>query len=466
MISPTLCPTQTEGAQVRKNVRGELGPFLLLCVCYLVVGIKFFVFIHRYSVNLFFWDHWDLENGPLFEHHSLWEIFRWQHGPHRQGFGGLVSALIDPLFHWSSRAQSFEAGILVLLASFSALWLKRRLWGRIEYFDAAIPFLFLTRTQAQSFAAGANISHGPMPVLLVVLYCLAWTFHDPRWKYSLVVILNFLLIYTGFGIFMGIVTPLLLLVQLFRGAEPGNPQRMQTLLALIAAAASLVSFFSGYVFAPAVDCFSARPQNPIPYLWFVVLMFANFAGVKGMTLLSTAVGGALALATVAAFVFAMKLLLAPSKDRQSEDRRRYLVIAGILGYALLFCLNTAIGRICLGTDAGQASRYIPYLILSFFGLYLSILTIRRSQMRKLMISIILLFGVWCGLNLSYIDWLKARNRVHDQRAWRECYLQHESVKQCDTITGSPIYPWPEATHLQEKLQFLKQKHLNLYSDQR
>src|SRR5438045_4056991 len=132
MSSPTPSPAQSTARQIENKLRGELSPFLLLCVCYIVVGAKFFRFISRYSVNLFYWDHWDFENGPLFEHHSLWEIFRWQHGPHRQGLGGVVSALVDPLFHWSSRAQAFEAGILVLLASFCALWLKRRVCGRLE----------------------------------------------------------------------------------------------------------------------------------------------------------------------------------------------------------------------------------------------------------------------------------------------------------------------------------------------
>ncbi|HEX7961517.1 MAG TPA: hypothetical protein VF493_16465 [Terriglobales bacterium] len=464
MNSPILSPAHSEDRQIEK--RSELGPLLLIGACYLVAAAKFFIFINRYSVNLFFWDHWDFENGPLFEHHSLWQIFRWQHGPPRLGVGALMSALVDPFFHWSSRAQAFEAGILVLLASFCGLWLKRRLWGRIEYVDAAIPFLFLVRNQAEAFIAGANIAHGPMPLLLVILYSVAWTLRSQRWKYSLVVILNFLLIYTGFGIFMGVVTPLLLTIELLRAKGSGH-SRTYPLLALIAALASLASFLSGYVFAPAVDCFAARPQNPLPYLWFIALMLANFAGIKGMGLVATVAGAVIALAMLIAFGFAAKGVIArPSTSDPPESREGHYVVAALMAYALLFCLNTAIGRICLGIDAGQASRYIPYLILAFFALYLSILEIRPSITRKLMLSGALVFAVWCGLHLNYMDWLIARNRAHDQRAWRECYLQRESVAECDAITRTKIYPWPEATHLQEKLQFLKQKHLNLYSDQK
>jgi hypothetical protein len=459
MISPTVSPIQAEDAQIK--TRSELGPLLLICACYLVVGTKFFVFINRYSVNLFFWDHWDFENGPLFEHHTLWEIFRWQHGPHRQGFGGLLSALIDPLFHWSSRAQSFEAGILVLLASFCALWLKRRLWGRIDYFDAAIPLLFLVRNQAEAFTAGANIAHGPMPLLLVVLYCLAWTVRDTKWRYTLVVVLNFLLIYTGFGIFMGIVTPLLLTIQLIRNANDDSSPRIYPMLALIGAVASLLSFSIGYRFDPAVTCLSDNPHTPLPYLWFVALMFANFAGVKDSGVFPTLFSGLLGLMFIGSFAFAVERLI-----HQRVQSLRYLVVAALSLYALLFCFNTAIGRICLGITAGQQPRYMPYMITAFLALYFTLASLRSSLARHLTLLGFLALAAWCSLHLDTWTWLSARNRTHDQRAWRECYLKRESVEECDTITGSKIYPWPEATHLQEKLQFLKQNHLNLYSDQK
>lgn len=427
----------------------------------MIIGFKFFRFISRYSVNLFFWDHWDFENGPLFQHHSLWQIFRWQHGPHRQGLGGLISALIDPLFHWSSRAQSFEAGILVLLASFCALWLKRRLWGRIEYFDATIPLLFLVRNQAEAFVAGANISHGPMPLLLVVLYCLAWTPGNSKWRYSLVLVVNFLLIHTGFGLFMGVVTPFLLAIEL-RGSEERSPGRTYSLLALIAAGASLAFFFFNYRFESASPCFSANPRTLLPYLWFIALMFPNFAGIKGSGPLPTIFGTLIILVLLISFLVAIRWLIV----RESRDRQSYLVIAALSAYALLFCLNTAIGRICLGITAGQQPRYIPYLITAFLSLYMASAIIRTSQMRAVVLSIFLVFAAWSSLHLDTWTWLSARNRSYDQRAWRECYLKRESVKECDAITGSKIYPSPEATHLQEKLQFLKQNRLNLYADQK
>jgi len=50
-----------------------------------------------------------------------------------------------------------------------------------------------------------------------------------------------------------------------------------------------------------------------------------------------------------------------------------------------------------------------------------------------------------------------------QHGLHRCYLRTESLKGCNQLVGVPIFSHPpEHTHLQEKLQFLKRTHLNLY----
>jgi hypothetical protein len=75
---------------------------------------RLFRLISRYAVNLFFSDQWGFNRATLFERHSLWEMFRWQHGPHRQGAGALVSYFLEPHFSWSSRTESFLIGGLIV----------------------------------------------------------------------------------------------------------------------------------------------------------------------------------------------------------------------------------------------------------------------------------------------------------------------------------------------------------------
>ena len=63
--------------------------WLWVSIVFIVYVVRFFHLISRYAVNIFFADQWDFNNATLFEKHSLWQMFRWQHGPHRHGVGPL-----------------------------------------------------------------------------------------------------------------------------------------------------------------------------------------------------------------------------------------------------------------------------------------------------------------------------------------------------------------------------------------
>jgi hypothetical protein len=52
-----------------------------------------------------------------------------------------------------------------------------------------------------------------------------------------------------------------------------------------------------------------------------------------------------------------------------------------------------------------------------------------------------------------------------KRRWGECYLRRHDIQGCDRETGFPIYPNAAATRLQEKLDFLEARHLNLFRTQ-
>src|SRR5580698_10053421 len=100
----------------------------LIAIVFITLAVRLFRLTARYAVNIFFWDQWDFNDATLFQKHNLWEVFRWQHGPHRQGMGGLLAALIEPLFHWNSRTEAFVATSLVVVAGLAILLLKYRLF--------------------------------------------------------------------------------------------------------------------------------------------------------------------------------------------------------------------------------------------------------------------------------------------------------------------------------------------------
>src|SRR5499425_2660591 len=155
--------------------RASLWSLALVLSAAAALSARLLLLISRYAANVFFMDQWDFNDATLFERHSLWEMFRWQHGPHRQGLGALLSYFIEPHFAWSGRSDSFMAGAVVIVAATSALLLKRRLFGSISAWDICIPLIFLTPLQYEALFITANLTQGPIPLLLILLYCAAWT---------------------------------------------------------------------------------------------------------------------------------------------------------------------------------------------------------------------------------------------------------------------------------------------------
>src|ERR1700738_904668 len=110
----------------------QLRPRLLVSIAFVFYAVRIFRLISRYAVNVFFSDQWDFNTATLFQRHSLWQMFDWQHGPHRQGLGALFERMVDPLFGWNSRTESFVVGGVIVTAAICALWLRRRLYGDLS----------------------------------------------------------------------------------------------------------------------------------------------------------------------------------------------------------------------------------------------------------------------------------------------------------------------------------------------
>jgi hypothetical protein len=433
-------------------------PHLVVLLVYAVFGTRLFFVISRYAVNVFYWDQWDFNNATLFEHHSLWQIFRWQHGPHRQGLGGILEKLLEPLIRWNTRYESFGIGAIVVVAAVLALYLKKRMFGRIGHEDVIIPLLFLTPVQYEGLLSTPNPAHGPLPLLLMILYCLSWTVHRQLWRYCCVLLTNFLLIYTGFGVFTGFLTPLLIAAEWYRldtALRRGN--HVASAFALLVSVLSVASFFIGYRPTTAAPCSPLRPQSLARYVEFMAVMFANFLGIKESFLVAELVGGGVLLAVLVGLVLAAIGLVSSSKAE-----REYIIIPGaLLAYCFLFCLSAAVGRLCIGLDAAQGSRYTTYLILGFFGLYLCARSVRRSGTRIALLWAVLVLALLSALRLHKSE---MQSHATEKRAWVSCYFSRHDIQQCDLMTNFKIYPWPEATHLQQKLDFLKEHRLNLYGE--
>ncbi len=413
---------------------------------------RLFLLVDRYAVNIFFSDQWQFNNATVFEKHTWWQIFTWQHGPHRQGAGGVLAKLLEPHFSWNSRTESFFIAGILVVTMLLALLLKVRLSGSLDYYDVAIPLLCLTATQCEVIFGAANLAHGSVPVLLVMLYCLAWTLKRDFLRYPLVAILNFLLIFTGFGFFIGLITPFALFWS-YRISSRTRSSRIWHGCTMVAALASVALFFVHYRWEPAVPCYGNLVTHRTQYLEFVTLMYANFMGLFGVGLGPVFWGSILVLMLVSVICIQGWVL-------RRTNSMPPVVNVILIAYSLIFCAATARGRICLGLPAAEESRYMPYLIPGLLGVYFYLSSVTQRAVRQVALIAFTAFALYAGGPIHASDQVEMMGFYSGKSRWRDCYLANRDIAFCDQQTGAWIGPTLGDPHLQEKLDFLERNRLN------
>jgi hypothetical protein len=434
------------------------GPAILVAAAMVLLSGRLFRLISRYAVNLFFSDQWGFNRATVFEKHSLWQMFRWQWGPHRQGAGALVAYFLEPYFYWNSRTESFLIGGLIVVCAGCALWLKVRLFRSVELSDICIPLILFTPLQVGQIFVVANWAHGPLPLLLTILYCLAWTIANLPWRYALVLTINFVTIYTGFGLFLGLLTPLAISADYFVNLKRQPHGKIYFAGGLLISVLSFCSFFVNYVVDPAVGCRPNLFQSPATYAKFVCLMFANVIAAKGIGFLPAFAGSILLACLLLALAMNCRKL-----RQESISFPQQLVAATLLLGSIVFSGFAAYGRSCLGLHEAQVSRYVMYLELGLLGFYISVLTIRAKYLR---ISA-LFFLTLVLANTIRIPSGDRSDMEYYRRFktdWKACYLQYSDISFCDQQTGHWIYKDGRDETIKGRLNYLKQHRQNLYAD--
>jgi uncharacterized membrane protein YsdA (DUF1294 family) len=435
---------------------------------YVLLGLRLFEIIDRYSVNLFTWDQWGFNDATLFQRHSLWQIFRWQWGPHRLGIGGVLSRLLEPFGSWNSRYEAFGIGVIIFATSVAALWLKKRLFGNIVYQDLIIPLIFLTPSQHEMLVEAEGPTPFALPLMLAISYCICWTLTSGKWKYPGILATNFLLIYTGYGILMGVITPVLILLDWNRNRSEGTHNRGGVYgISFAVSVASLCSFFAGYRHLPTMGCPASLSISPVKYFWFTSILFARFAGLKASQSLVPAIiaGGAMSVFALFAVFFLVRRLF----FEEASVWKISLSALALLSYTMLFAAAAATGRQCLGLRVAESSRYVTPLIFGFLGLYFGALSMRSKHRRVFYVSLLWIIALLGSARIDRDEYIALNAYSTGKRAWKECYLTTHDVQRCTAQTQ--FYVIPRLDHafidedaLRHKLDFLERNHLNLFSD--
>jgi hypothetical protein len=443
--------------QKASDDRFRFGPALAVSVTVAALGVRFFLFIRKYSVNIFFMDQWDYLRLFFNRQANVASLFFLEHAPHREGIGLLPNLLLYPLSHWNSRVDSFVIGGAIFAAMMIALRLKCRLYGPLSYSDVAIPLIFLTATQFETLVITPNPSHSGFPLLLIACYCLALVARNWLLRYALILSLNFLLIYTGFGIFMGVVTIGLFLFECYWSWRRfTSVPFLRPFTALLLAIVSLASFLFHYVFQPAANCFQLPHNNWLNYPQFMGLMLSGFVVPRPLKVSTEMIvlGAAILFLMLIVFIWhSLHLVKSPIPET-------HLVGAVLMAFSLLFAANTSIGRQCLGLEQALSSRYSTLLIPAFLALYFYFLSLPWHGTRNLVLAsfVVLLVPVVVRTPRE-----EAGGFSNAKRRWADCYVRTGDIRYCDESTSFKIYPAPESTQLQQKLDYLKEHHLNLFA---
>lgn len=429
-------------------------PFVVLATVGLAV--RLFVFVDRWAVNALFWDQWDFLNG-FFQNADLVSLFRWQHGPHRQGVGALVLQVVYGVTGWNTRAEAFVSAGIIVLACVSLLALKRRISGTWHVTDAVIPLAALTTLQFELFAGPQNPAHGPLPMLLIALTALAMLIPRAKTAAVALVTLGLFSTYTAFAVFNGVLIPGILALRFFYARK--TPDAKVWAGALVLSLAAFASFLIGYVHQPAVDCFKFPHDRPIEYFQYGAMMFAKAFGTSGEfgnpnwpleKKILTAVEYGLLLG--ACGYSALRALKARGGDRTAE------VVLQLSAFTIAFGLFTAVGRVCLGLATAKSSRYVPYEVPGIVALYLvSLNWLKPGRARAAAAGILFLMLVYKEANSYKIN--PGATEYHDgKERWIRCYLAMHDIGVCDRTANFQMHPGLDPA----KLKYLEDNHLSFF----
>ncbi|MBS2022028.1 MAG: hypothetical protein JST92_06430, partial [Deltaproteobacteria bacterium] len=372
---------QTAGvrsSRTRWAAPGLIGLVFAVCVA------RYAWMIRRHVVDVLFWDQWDFLQ-PVFDGEPLWASFRWQHGSHRQGLGGVVLALLYPASGFSNRAEAWVALGLFALAALAFLWVIARVGRGLTFEDACVPAMVLTLSAWEAFGGTQNLAYGPFPLAFLGGLALAQLVERRPLRWGLTALLGALATHSAFAVAWTPLVPLLLALEL---RAPLTAQERAGLGAAVALSTlAIVSVFVGYRHADEQDVVSGALSQPFALLRFAALMLAHpwgIAGTRGALRVPLAL--VIFAAVCALQLWSLRRLWA-TRAAEVTARLVWLLAGSSLAYALL----AAPGRVGLGLELASSSRYVSHMVPAMIAVWLALRTLRPVPIVRLaLVSICLL----------------------------------------------------------------------------
>ncbi len=424
----------------------------LISISVLLVG-RLWYYVGSFTSQLPYMDQWDVYRG-YFDHYNWWQLFRIQHGSHRQGLGALLTAF---LFDQSQMNLLWETRAMVLilaLNSLLALNLSRLFFKGLSWWDFIIPVMILNLSQYEVFAGAPNPAHGVIPQFLILLILNTFFIRSHFWKTISFGALIFCVMHTGYGYFAVFSALIMLLMSLIKPKFSFSALRKTDLVFLMVIILIMIVYYIPY--SKPMD--EAESQNVgFSYVWKLPFFAAGIVSRGlGASRVNFILVPCLGILVYMALVF-IKKWKAPWQT--SKDRALlYLMLT-----CFLFLAGASWGRAPGGMGYSITSRYVPYVTLFLLAFYWVLRGAGgRPKLQIRALWIFTLFFSFQEFRPRGRDQKVATEYFENKKLFLECYKERKDFNYCNDNVYS-IYPSKISSHIPGRLKLMEEKGWALFS---
>lgn len=363
------------------------------------------------------------------------------------GVALLIMKVLAFFSGWNVRVETFFIGLFIFTSSILALFLKRKLFGKFEIYDAIIPFLFLNLYQYENLVWGFQIGF-VLPLFWLLLAVYLFAFDNSLKRNLLLTLICFLSAYSHFhGIFVGVLIIFFFLIK--NSFDKNKNIKAQMFMFMLLNILIVLSYFVGY---KEVKYYGVHGLSLKEHVSYIIFQINGFWGNHSRNILSIFI-------PVISLLFFLNLLAAIRKV--GLFLRNYPVIS-LFTFSFLFSVSTSLGRVGLGVDSGNTSRYLTLMIPLYLGIYFCLVRIKDQKLKNILIPFILVCFVFASSQNNFMNYRDAALRKEKLANWSTCYFENNDYYYCDKTLNMQTFHSPDKINLPGKLEYLKENRLNLF----
>ncbi len=338
--------------------------FLLALLPAIVLGML----VLRYSVNLPFWDQWMLMPDLFFKiHHEGAISFRdliKQHNESRKLFPKLIFLNLAYLTHWDVRYEMLAIFLIACFISLSIYVLNRRTVGGSKIKGLIIAFLanllIFSTVQYDNWFWGIQLVVFVPIASLTAAILVAYSGLSTPAKHLNGLILSIVATFSyANGLLSWILFPLILVLTEMKSWSDFAKKKLLFIPWIIGFIASLIIYFNDFQKPESSPGFSNAINHPIKTVQFFLAFLGSplGSGIKENEITTSTVIGSIEIVVFLGIIF---YLLRHRKNYKLFHRS--IGWLGIASYTIISAAVTAAGRVGLGLETSQHSRYTTFSI--------------------------------------------------------------------------------------------------------